>query len=89
MMFRHPGKSDDRYPGSMKSPRCGSVLVPVVVAMLILLLMGVALSELFAAQRMQSVLDVESAEAFWIAEAGLWHAAHEATALSTARGSSI
>ena len=83
-MFQCPGNNDDRRAGSMTSPRRGSVLVPVVAAMLILMLMGVALSELFAAQRMQSVLGVESEQAFWIAEAGLWHAAHEGTALSTA-----
>jgi hypothetical protein len=57
--------------------------MPVVAAMLILLLAGVALAELFGAQRMQSVLAVESSQAFWIAEAGLWHAAHEDTDLST------
>lgn len=83
-MIQRPGNHDDRCAGSMTSPRCGSVLVPVVAAMLILLMMGVALSELVGAQRMQSVLDVDSAQAFWTAEAGLWHAAHEQTELSTA-----
>ena len=57
----------------------GSVLLPVVAAMLILLAAGTALAELFAAQRTQSVLSIESGQAFWVAEAGLWHAAHEAT----------
>ena len=83
-MFQRPGSDDDRRAGSMTSPRRGSVLVPVIAAMLILLLMAVALSELFGAQRMQSVIEVESAQAFWIAEAGLWHAAHEQAAISTA-----
>lgn len=65
------------------SPKQGSALLPLVAAMLILLLTGVALSETFGAQRMQSVMDVEATRALWIAEAGLWHAAHEETAIST------
>jgi len=64
-------------------PKRGSVLVPLVAAMLILLLMGVALSEVFGVQRMKSVIAVESTRAFWIAEAGLWHARHEGAAIST------
>jgi hypothetical protein len=62
----------------------GSVLLPVVAAMLILLLAGVALTELFAAQRYQTVQSTGSSRAFWIAEAGLWHAAYEGAAISTA-----
>jgi len=45
--------------------------------MLILLLTGIALSELYGSQRMQAVLSVESTQAFWIAEAGIWHSAHQ------------
>ena len=60
-----------------RSTKRGSLLMPVVAAVLILLLMGVALSELFGAQRMQSALKVESTQAFTIAEAGLWHAAYD------------
>ena len=56
--------------------RRGSVLVPAVAAMLILSLCGMALSELFAAQRAQSMLTTDSARAHWIAEAGAYHAAH-------------
>jgi hypothetical protein len=56
----------------------------MVAAMLILLLCGVALSEVFGSQRMQAVMQVEATRASWIAEAGLWHAAHEETALTTA-----
>jgi len=59
----------------------GSVLVPVVAAMLLLSLCGSALADLFAAQRLQSVLSVESAQAYWVAEGGAWHAAHEGAAL--------
>ena len=51
--------------------------------MLILSLCGVALSELVAAQRYQSVIALDSSRAFRIAEAGLWHAAHEDMALPT------
>lgn len=57
--------------------RRGSVLVPVVAAMLLLSLTGIALAELFAAQRHQAVLLVESSRAHWIAEAGLRHAARK------------
>jgi hypothetical protein len=59
------------------------VLVSVVAAMLILLLAGVALSELFGAQRLAGALAVESARAQWIAEAGLWHAANASAAVTT------
>lgn len=59
----------------------GSVLLPVVVAMLILGLAGAALSELFAAQRMAAVGMVESRQAFWAGEAGLWHAAFDQGAI--------
>ena len=61
----------------------GSVLIAVVAAMLILLLAGVALSELFGAQRLEGALSVESARAYWIAEAGVWHAANAAAAITT------
>ena len=63
--------------------RRGSALVPVVAAMLILLLAGISLSELFGAQRMQSVLAIESTQAFWIAEAGVWHAAWSGAEITT------
>ena len=62
--------------------RRGSVLVPVIAAMLLLSLCGGALAEVFGAQRSQSVLSVESARAFWIAEAGAWHAAYVGTDLT-------
>ena len=61
----------------------GSVLVSVVAAMLILLLAGVALSELFGAQRLEGALSVESARAHWIAEAGVWHAANGSASITT------
>jgi hypothetical protein len=51
--------------------------------MLILLLAGVALSELCAAQRLEGALAVESARAYWIAEAGVWHAANAAASITT------
>ena len=60
----------------------GSVLVSVVAAMLILLLTSVALSELFGAQRLEGALSVESARAYWIAEAGVWHAAHGSASIT-------
>jgi Tfp pilus assembly protein PilX len=66
-----------------KNVRRGSVLVPIVAAMLILLLTGVALVELFAAQRMRSVIGIEGTRAYWIAEAGLWHAVYEDNELLT------
>lgn len=53
------------------------MLLPVIAAMLLLLLTGTALAELFASQQMQSALSVESSRAFWIAEGGLWHAAYQ------------
>jgi hypothetical protein len=60
--------------------RSGSVLVPVVAAMLILLLAGFALTELTGAQRLGSVIALDSGKAYWIAEAGIQHAAYvEAT----------
>ena len=59
-------------------------MVPMVVAMLILLICGVALSEVFGAQQMQSVMNIESTRATWIADAGLWHAGHEETEITTA-----
>lgn len=61
----------------------GSVLVSVVAAMLVLLLVGVALSELFSAQRLAGALSVESARAYWIADAGVWHAASVAVDITT------
>lgn len=61
----------------------GSVLVPVVAAMLILLLAGLALAELFGAVRLEGALSVESARARWIAEAGVWHAASVSAAVPT------
>ncbi len=53
----------------------GSLLVPIVAAMAILGLAGIVLSQSFSAQRVQSVLAVESSRAFWVAEAGAWHSA--------------
>ena len=61
----------------------GSALVPVVSAMLILLIAGISLSELFGAQRMQSVLSIESTQAYWTAEAGIWHAAWAGADITT------
>jgi hypothetical protein len=68
-----------------RSPRKerGSVLLPVVAALLILCLAGVALAEMFGAQRLGGVLSIESSRAFWIAEAGLWHAANEGADIAT------
>ena len=63
--------------------RRGSVLVPVLAAALLLSLCGIALTELVAAQRFQSAVGIGSARAYWIAEAGLWHAAQEGTELLT------
>ena len=77
------GRQSDYRPKVTCRDRRGSVLVPVVAAMLILSLCGVALSELVAAQRYQAVIALDSSRAFRIAEAGLWHAAHEGTALPT------
>jgi Tfp pilus assembly protein PilX len=54
----------------------GSVLLPVIAAMLVLMLAGAALVEAFGAQRMQSAYTVESVQAYWAAEAGTWHAAN-------------
>lgn len=51
--------------------------------MLILLLCGVSLSEIFGAQRLQAVMNLEAAQSNWIAEAGLWHAAHEDIEITT------
>ena len=62
----------------------GSALVPMVAAMILLLLCGVALSEVFGSQQRLAGLEVESAEAAWIAEAGLWHAAFLAAAIPSA-----
>lgn len=61
----------------------GSALLPLVAAMLILVLTGVVLSETFGSQRRESLMDVQATRAHWIAEAGLWHAAHEKTELTT------
>lgn len=54
--------------------RNGSVLVPVVAAMLVLLICGVSLAEVFGSQRMRAVIGIESTQAQWTAEAGVWHA---------------
>ena len=61
----------------------GSMLVPVVAAMLVLMMAGVSLSEATGAQRMQSAWTVHATRAYWIAEAGLWHAHHEGAAPSS------
>jgi len=65
----------------VKSKRQGSVLVSLVAAMLILFVVGLALSELFGAQRIRAVLALQSSQAFWIADAGLWHAAYNVAAV--------
>ena len=75
-----PTRIRRRVPGSELRQR-GSVLVPVVAAMLLLSLSGIALSELFSAQRHQAVLELESSRAQWIAEAGVRHAAYLGTGL--------
>ena len=62
----------------------GSVLVPLVSAMLILLLVGVSISETFGVQRRSSVLTVQAAQAQRVAEAGVWHAANQGAAITTA-----
>lgn len=73
-----------RPPLGRRDPaRRGSVLVPLVAAMLIMLLAGVALAELFGAQRMQSLHGVQASQAYWIAEAGAWHAALEDDSITT------
>lgn len=59
----------------------GSVLAPVVAAMLILTISGAMLSELFASQRMSSVSAIESAQAHWAGEGAIWHAAYEESSL--------
>lgn len=60
----------NREPGRQQ----GTVLLPVVAALVILSIAGTALTELFAAQRMSVMGSVESSQAFWAAEAGIWHA---------------
>lgn len=59
----------------------GSVLVPVLAAMLILLLSGFALTEAFGGQRLRGVLALDSARAFWVADAGIQHAALQGAAI--------
>ena len=66
-------RSRPRSPGPSRDS--GSVLLPVVAAMLILLLTGVALSEMYSAQTMSSAHLVDSVRARWAAEGGCWHAA--------------
>ncbi|MFT5052295.1 MAG: hypothetical protein ACI8QZ_003728 [Chlamydiales bacterium] len=61
----------------------GSVLLPVVAAMVILLLASVAITELFATQRYRSVLTIDACRSYWIAEAGARHAATLGTELGT------
>lgn len=56
----------------------------MVAAMIILLLCGTALSEVFGSQVRLSALEVEASRAAWIAEAGLWHAGGQAAAVPTA-----
>ncbi len=69
---------------TVETDQRGSVLVPLVAAMLLLSLCGSALADLFSAQRLQSVLGVESSQAYWVAEAGAWHAAYEGAEIPTA-----
>ena len=78
--FRRDRRGRFRFPTSV---RRGSVLVPVVAATLLLSFCGIALSELVAAHRFQSAVGIGSARAYWIAEAGVWHAAQEGTELLT------
>lgn len=59
------------------------MLVAVVAAMVILVLAGTALSELFGAQRLEGALSVESARAYWIAEAGIWEAEDLGASITT------
>lgn len=60
--------------GKGPAARRGSLLVPLVAAITILGLSGIVLTQAFGAQRVQSVMAVESSRAYWIAEAGSWHA---------------
>jgi len=66
-----------------RTDRSGSVLVPVVAAMVILLLAGFALTELNGAQRLHSTIALDSVKAYWIAEAGIQHAAYTEAAISS------
>lgn len=59
---------------AIRGTQSGSVLVPVVAIMLVLLICGVPLAEAFGSQRMRSVVKIESCQAAWTAEAGVWHA---------------
>jgi|GEM_PF-3602466 len=68
----------------MDNRQQGSVLLMLIAAMLILLSAGTALVELFGTQRMATVDKIESAQSFWSAEAGAWHAAQTGAEISTA-----
>ena len=59
--------------------------MPVVVALVLLTLAGAALTELFAAQRLGSVVGIESKQAFWAGEAGIWHASLDPTVLAKSK----
>ncbi|MEM7310236.1 MAG: hypothetical protein AAF682_26410 [Planctomycetota bacterium] len=61
----------------LRRPRArrGSILLPLVATMLLLLAAGLALVELSSAQRLRSTVTADSFRAFWVAEAGMWHAA--------------
>lgn len=55
----------------------GTVLLPAVVAMIVLLACGMSLAESFAVNRSRSTLGQLDERSEFIAEAGLWHAAFE------------
>jgi len=61
----------------------GSVLLPLIGALLLMLYAGTALTEVFSVQRMRAVNRVQSAQAYWVAEAGAWHAAQIGESIST------
>ena len=59
-------------------------MLPLIAAMLILISAGAALTELLGAQRMRTVTSVQSAQAYWSADAGAWHSAQTGAGISTA-----
>lgn len=78
------GKDHRVSPEALRVTRRGSALVPIIAAMSILLVAGIALVEVFGAQQSQAVSAASSIRAYWIAEAGLWHAAHDASGVPSA-----
>lgn len=59
------------------------MLLPLIAGVLLLLYAGSTLTEMFSAQRMRAVHKVQSAQAFWTAEAGAWHSAQLGTSIET------